>query len=356
MEWGKYKYDNLFKLLKVTNKLSKSDLHKNGNIPVYSSESTNNGIIGYTKQKPEFIIDSTSPIYVIFGDHSRNFNIATTDFCVADNVKVLSVNDIYSIRLVIYIISSWKKCIPNMWYSRHWSIAQEKLFDLPIKNWKIDFDFMESFIEELEKQKIEKLNNYLEVTWLKNHNLTSKEEKVLEDFESGKIEWGEFKIWNLFEIWTGSLLSNEELKSWSIPRISAKSDNNWIIDYFNTTENINARHFENFITVNFFGAEWWIFYHPYKASVEMKVHTLKIPKIDFNVKTWNFISTVLKIPLKWFGYWNQLSSSKLKELDYKISLPIKDNKPDYELMETLISAIQKTVIKDVVNYTDWKVN
>ena len=35
-----------------------------------------------------------------------------------------------------------------------------------------------------------------------------------------------------------------------------------------------------------------------------------------------------------------------------ISLPTKNQKPDYEIMQTLISAIQKLVIKDVVLYTD----
>jgi len=42
-------------------------------------------------------------------------------------------------------------------------------------------------------------------------------------------------------------------------------------------------------------------------------------------------------------------------LNSKISLPTKNNQPDYKTMETLISAIQKVVIKDVVLYTDKKV-
>jgi hypothetical protein len=40
----------------------------------------------------------------------------------------------------------------------------------------------------------------------------------------------------------------------------------------------------------------------------------------------------------------------------KIKLPIKNNQPDYEIMEILISAIQKIVIKDVVLYTNKKVD
>ncbi len=36
------------------------------------------------------------------------------------------------------------------------------------------------------------------------------------------------------------------------------------------------------------------------------------------------------------------------------NIPIKNEKPNYEIMETFISAIQKLVIKDVVLYSDRK--
>lgn len=39
----------------------------------------------------------------------------------------------------------------------------------------------------------------------------------------------------------------------------------------------------------------------------------------------------------------------------KMMLPIKDGAIDYEYMELLISAIQKIVIKDVVQYADQKI-
>jgi len=39
-----------------------------------------------------------------------------------------------------------------------------------------------------------------------------------------------------------------------------------------------------------------------------------------------------------------------------MNLAVTNDQPDYKLMETLISAIQKQVIKDVVLYTDKKLN
>ncbi|MCT7498536.1 restriction endonuclease subunit S [Aliarcobacter cryaerophilus] len=168
------------------------------------------------------------------------------------------------------------------------------------------------------------------------------------------VEWGEFRIGDLFEIGTGSLLSNSELVNGKIPRISAKSNNNGVIGYFNTEILSNARHFENFISVNFFGTEGGIFYHPYKASIEMKVHTLKIPNVELNLKTGKFIVTALKLALNGFGYGNQLSSSKLKELELNIKLPVKNGKINFSFIEKFISELEAYLV--ATNLTDYTLN
>ena len=176
------------------------------------------------------------------------------------------------------------------------------------------------------------------------------------------VEWGEFRIGDLFEIGTGSLLSNSELVNGKIPRISAKSNNNGVIGYFNTEMLSNARHFENFISVNFFGTEGGIFYHPYKASIEMKVHTLKIPNVELNLKTGKFIVTALKLALNGFGYGNQLSSSKLKELELNIKLPVKNGKINFSFMEKFITELEAERLAELeaylvaTNLTDYTLN
>jgi hypothetical protein len=162
-EWGEFNYTSIwFNLLKVKNKLSKSDFVIWWNIPVYSSDSSNNWIIWYIKNEAEFFISYKNPFYLIFWDHTRSFNIATSDFSVADNVKVLSINDKFTIKNLLYIISSWKKCIPNKGYSRHWSIAKESIFQLPIKNGEADFKIMETLISAVQKMVIKDMVNYVD--------------------------------------------------------------------------------------------------------------------------------------------------------------------------------------------------
>ena len=68
------------------------------------------------------------------------------------------------------------------------------IIKLPTHNGEIDFLFMESFIAELEAERIAELEAYLTTTGLKDYTLTSEEEKALREFENGKIEFNEFKI------------------------------------------------------------------------------------------------------------------------------------------------------------------
>lgn len=81
--------------------LSKEDLSDQYCFPAYSSETANNGIIGYT-DSPEFICDEKQPVFVTFGDHTRSFNIATKSFSVLDNVKVLAKYKQYSLLIMDY--------------------------------------------------------------------------------------------------------------------------------------------------------------------------------------------------------------------------------------------------------------
>ena len=54
-----------------------------------------------------------------------------------------------------------------------------------------------------------------------------------------------------------------------------------------------------------------------------------------------------------YSYGKKMRSSQ--STHFKMQLPTKDGKPDYDAMDTLISAVQKLVIKDVVAYSNRKI-
>lgn len=162
-----FRVEDLFELQKVSNKLAKENLSDEYEYPAYSSDTRNNGIIGYT-DNPEFICDDTTPVYITFGDHTRTFNIARKSFSVLDNVKVLIPccdND----EVLLYLMSVWHKQIPNLGYARHWKVAKGGTLSLPIQTdsqnnpiidsthiyhphgYIPDWEYMEKYIKATEK-------------------------------------------------------------------------------------------------------------------------------------------------------------------------------------------------------------
>ena len=351
VEWGEFRHDELFEICAIKKMLTKQNLHIKGKVPVYSSESVNNGIVGYTNETAEFIVDEENPIYIIFGDHTISFNIASESFCVMDNVKVLSVNIKCSIKILLYIISSWKKCIPNLGYSRHWSLAKIVLFMLPIsKNGKIDFEFMEHYIDAIETERITKLDTYLSENNLKDYVLTPKEKQVLEDFESEKFE--EFNVVEIFEVKnTKNILARDIVpNSGNTPYLCASSENNAISSYISYDEKYSDK--GNCV---FIGGKTFVVSYQEEDFYSNDSHNLALYLKNEEKSKFNqlYLATCINKSLGHKYSWGDSISNRKIQND-KVSLPTKDKKPNYELMETLISAIQKLVIKDVVLYVNNK--
>lgn len=226
---------------------------------------------------------------------------------------------------------------------------------LPIKNWKIDFEFMEDFVSELEQAKIRELGTYLEATGLHDYTLTSDEEWVLRDFESGKVEWKSFRIWNIFEIqhyWKQR--SQEDIQREWEPKynfVMQNENNNWIIE--RVPEQINNDF--NLIPWNSISAFTHlnkVYYQeePFYSKQWSNVYTLRNNALNKNRA--KFIISAINSIIWEIEYWKN-TASRLET--YDIQLPIKNNQPDYDIMETLISAIQKLVVRDMMEYIEKKI-
>ena len=339
----------------VSNKLVKSDLVANALTPVYSSESSNNGIAGYTDKEPKFIVDAETPMLIVFGDHTRSFNIAMKSFCVMDNVKVLKPVQCYSLKILLFILATWQKCIPNKGYSRHWKVAQKVKFNLPLKSGKIDFDFMEKFIAELEAQhvtelraqRVAELEAYLLVTGLKDTHLSSEEEQALRGFDNLVFEKHKYKtIFN--KIQQGRRLKKANQMEGDIPFVMSGTTNTGIVGYIS---NPIANFPKNSITVDIFGNA---FYRNDSFGAGDDTGVYWNTEIDYSKEVMLYFTAAMEKSLYGkYSYGNKLRSSQSFELE--MVLPVKGKQLDYDTMETIISAVQKLVIKDVVAYADERI-
>ena len=159
-------------------------------------------------------------------------------------------------------------------------------------------------------------------------------------------EWKAFQINQLFNINTGSLIPSKELKKGNTARITAKDTNNGIINFYQKNSHKNYRELQNFISVSFLGS---CFYHPYLASLDMKIHAIQLKSNTLNKHIGQFIVFCIRRAVNRFSYGDQLSSSDLPK--QKILLPITDKgQPDYAFMEAYIRQKEQEKLKEYQAY------
>lgn len=221
-------------------------------------------------------------------------------------------------------------------------------FSNPCDNIKnIDFDFMESFIRELEEERIRELNAYLLATGLKDYALSAEEEKALEAFKT--VKWREFEFKQIFNnIKQGRRLKKEDQKEGTIPFVMSGTTNTGVVGYIS---NPVASFPSNSITVDIFGNT---FYRNFDFGAGDDTGVYWNDKENYSKDEMLFFTAAMgKSLFGKFDYGNKLRSSQ--SFDIKMQLPTKNNKPDYATMETFIKAVEKLVIKDVVLYADSKI-
>ncbi|TPH46791.1 restriction endonuclease subunit S [Helicobacter pylori] len=379
IKWGEFSYETIYELQKTTKLLSKKDCVENGKIPLFTSDSKNNGIVGYVNCKPSYKLKK-GQCMVVFGDHTRTFNIAKNDFCIADNVKVLKPIKNFSIRILLFINTMWGKKIIDKGYARHWSLAKTAKIQLPLKPTAntqtlkdIDFHFMEKFIAELEQCRLAELEAYLKATGLSNTTLSSDEENALNAFNDKNsrggntpcgLMWQSFKLGDLFEVLSSKKIyhantikiHDTQIEN-SYPYVVRATTNNgikgFIIDDPTLTNEKN--------TLSFAQDTFTVFYQKQPYFTGNKVKILK-PKFAFkSPKILHFISAILQFilkPLTW-----GLGSTTESIAEFKFSLPLKPTANtqtiddiDFHFMRTLINALMKQTIQGVVQYSSAKIH
>ncbi len=258
--------------------------------------------------------------------------------------------------MLFFAISMEKALYNKFSYGKKLRSSQSFNFKikLPVKNGKIDFDFMESFIAELEAERVAELeaervaelSAYLTVSGLDNYELSSDEEDALKNFQS--LKWDTYNLEKLFGKSTrGKRLKGDDRITGTLPFVTAGEASEGISAYISNEVEVFEK---NTTTIDMFGSAK---YRNYKYGADdhvAVVHTEAVP-----MKAAIFVTSACHKAAHTgkFDYGHNFYAKDADSLD--VQLPTKDGKPDYQAMELLISAIQKLVIKDVVRYADWKI-
>lgn len=174
------------------------------------------------------------------------------------------------------------------------------------------------------------------------------------DLQNSDIEWKSFRVCDVFQTFinknklqtpTGSYINKTLLEKSNTPRITVKGINNGV-DSFSSSKSEKIVFFSNFISVSFLGS---VFYHPYKASIDMKVHALIPLNKELNKYIANFLIPIIKNNIIFSSYGNQLSSTDLAQLI--IMLPIDEKgEPNWKYMESYVKQKLHHQAKQIISY------
>lgn len=164
----------------------------------------------------------------------------------------------------------------------------------------------------------------------------------------GVFDYQSFTFDSLFNnIKQGRRLKKDDQILGEIPFVMAGTTNTGIVNYIS---NPVASFPKNSITVDIFGNT---FYRSFEYGAGDDTGVYWNNKKKYSKESMLFLSASMEKSIAGkFDFGTKLRSSQ--SLNFKVILPSQNNQPNYKLMETLISAIQKLVIKDVVLYGNKK--
>lgn len=315
-----------------------------GKYPYVARGDKNNGIRGYISESEEYLNNGNT---LSFGQDTATIFYQKDTYFTGDKIKIFTeksgkLND----KNAQYLLSTMKKSFSLFsWGSSSFNedILNNTIFTLPFIKNEIAFTYMDNFITELQAERLQELQGYLQVTGLSNYTLTEEEQRAIDDLDN--IKWGTFNIEKLFGKATrGKRLKSADRISGDLPFVTAGENDTGISAFIgNDVEIFKA----NTITIDMFGSAKYRNYQ-YGADDHIAVvHCDKLAKESVLFLT----SAIHKVSnAGQFSYAKNFYAKDANELN--ISLPTKNNVPDYALMKTLGSAIQKLVIADVVKYAD----
>ena len=319
----------------------------NYGFPYIVRMSTNNGIKGYINQDEQLLNQGNT---IAFGQDTATMFYQENPYFTGDKIKILECKyDNFNKINSMFLISVMRKSFSTFsWGANSFSekVINNQEIKLPTKDGKIDFEFMDACIRELEEERIRELSAYLTVSGLDNYELSSEEKEALENLKS--VQWKEYNLEKLFGKSTrGKRLKSDDRVNGSLPFITAGEANTGISDFIGNEVEVFSK---NTITIDMFGSAKYRNYNYGGDDHIAVVHTEKIkPEAAVFVT-----STIHKSSYN--GQFNYGHNFYAKDADaLNIMLPTKDGKIDFEFMELLISAVQKLVIKDVILYADEKI-
>ena len=295
------------------------------------------------------------------------------EWYASQNIFLLcpKINRIKDVPLYFWTIINKEMSIFGKAYNSYPTLKSlhDTYLKLPVtSSGEIDWQYMQERIAELE--------HYLVASGLNDYELTEEDKSILEtelfngddatEFpsENGcRKEAREFKISDVFDLCKGKRLIKSEHIYGNTPFIGSSDSNNGVTGYIGQEPIFTG----NAITISYNGSVGQVFYQENDFWASDDINVLYLKNHALNALLYGYLSGALKKAGSKFSYSYKWNLKRMKETLITLPIqtdtdhnPIIDPKntyhpegyiPDWSFMEKYIRAVEKVVIKDVV---DWK--
>lgn len=380
VKFQKFRIDDLFTAESGDTDLKKVDIENNG-VPVITSGVQNYGILGLTTKKAKVIPQNTITVDMFGNVYFRDF-----EYKMVTHARVFSLIPKQNITrsIGLYFQTCLSKHKSKFSYDNMcvFTKLENETIELPIDDaGKLDVEFIENYIRQLEADCLQQLEAYLIATGLDDYVLNDKDKDTLSlsqinitdevrysnNIVDEQLRFKEFKLASsyfkngkevkvstdgIFNITPTKKKINANTISFGgrYPYVARGESQNGIRGYINFDENyLNPEK-----TISFGQDTATMFYQPkaYFTGDKIQVFSLNSKHGELNEKIATYLITAVRKALVNFA-WGQSSFALEVISELNVMLPVdKYARLNLNYMENYIRAIEKLTIKDVVEYKD----
>ncbi len=340
VEWGEYRIEDLFDSSNGDTDIQKKHINNKGYLVITSGVS-NNGILGKTDVNAK-IFDSGTITVDMFGlAFYRNFY-----YKMVTHARVFSLKPHFNLndRQGLFLVSSLSFLKHKFDYDNMctWNKIKEIQIKLPRQNGTINLDFMDSFIAELEAERLAKLSAYLKLKGSDNYKLSIKKFDTLEKLYS--VEWGEYKLGDIFEKLSVKKAKKQKVRKYknsefNTPVVYCKFGDNGIM-YWGRKNEFTT--YENVISVIYNGAiaAGKVYAQREKTGILAESYFIRLKKHKSTHNINLFLASVIEKTLYYKYSREYLATWDGRVENDTIYLPTKEGEINFDFMDSFIAELE----------------
>lgn len=339
VEWGIFRVKEIFTIENC--KCSKVRGLASGKIPYVGATNRNNGTLSYLEKKTKLMTKGNCIVFVCDGEGSIGLSfykkedfIGTTTVKVGRNSNLNKYNGMF-----ISTVADTVRGKYNFGYKRNEFHLMNETLQLPINsqgqpNWQ----FMEDYIKQEQKQQAQKIIDYYE------RKLVELAGDVV-GFD--KVEWKEFSVGELFDIKIGKNIDGNKVDrvNGETAYITRKENTNGLDGFVNyDSEFLNSIY--PVITIGNETAEPYVQEFPFFTGTKVNI---LLPKFKMDTAILKYIATSLRQHKGKYSYSFTINSTRLKKQN--ILLPAdKNGNPDFQYMSDFVKKLELDKVQEVLEY------